>query len=554
MLRRDQATYSPLKMKKSYRSHPVLTMAFKLFVDFERAPPVSPEVADPTLSGDRPAGISAEMTAALDAFVKHVFEQGSVSKNVFNATKWIVPCREMDHIPEVDGVRDVSQIKYFVGHYDWQSLLTELVEFQETSGKECCLYLVPVCGQAFQEGDRTDVTYNSFIAPADAPPFMHLMGRIPAEEGDDVDEELNGATDMAVFKTLDELQLEWSDLTSFTKEQFDIIEKSVDVKILAPTRNFVTSFSTFAKDSHALEVWYDITMLNFYPTIPVPLGEDGKLESFPLILLPSIECTPPSYKRLIALCNKINDAFSSVIDGERVRVIREVTNYWQFPPIDIPEAFLEFANEGGAIPKGSTTFNAMFAQHFKDTREFIIDHILDKYLHLKRSSDDFEEWKGAPIEIDEELEKWDAAMVFRLMHQPGKEEWTVTFAELKKEIALWFPGLDDKAKIIERYNEFKVVVSEAFQKVLNRDDIKAYMKICKEDNADAARHEWLKAYTQKKTAFCLWPTVYRVNQVSEVDTNDILAKMENEHVKHLHVTVPALNAYARVLPPREGHM
>jgi hypothetical protein len=329
----------------------------------------------------------------------------------------------------------------------------------------------------------------------------------------------------------------------FTEQQFPELKRGVDVFILAPSRDFKTSLAKMVKDKpQEFSDWFDTTMANFLPVIPGSTTNDGQISRVPAVLINPIEATPRKYKQLIDLVAKVNRRFTFF--GQIP--IKNVVKYWQFTPRDMQEAILEYAT--GGIRPNSANFNRLFVQQYKMTREFIIDDILGSYLKIKRASNDFEEWHDAPIEIEEEMEKYDDKIQFMLVRETDKDEWTAIFQEFKSELCFWF----DKKNAVECWNEFKEVIGGVLDKELAATGFQQFLKVSKESNSEEGLgKDWLKLYEDGKALFCMWPTIYGVAGVLHGGEKDgVLEGMERDLLLHVHMSIPESRGV--VLPPRKS--
>ena len=502
----------------------------QLFLDFEKNPPVSAAIVIPNGATPEDAA-KPEVKQALEAFLDQNLNSKSLSTKILHATKWACLERSFDMLPG-DDQKDVSKISWFVGNYDWEHLVSEAVELGETMEKEIEIYLVPMLGQSAQGSDRVELTYNAFVTPKGVPPFSYLTERLPMEESPDVDVELYKASDPASYVPLTDLRLEWADIMKFTKEEFEFLEdKKIEVKILRPTKDFQTSFAKFySEDKEKFQVWYDTAMSNFMPLIPGPMTEDGHMATgWPSFVLQPIECTPPSYKKLLALWGQL---------AEKVGKPCDLLKYWQFGPADLEKPAADFAKEM-AIPKNSVVFNNLFFHQYELVRQSICEDILKDFLNIMRPDDEIDMWRGAPEDIDKELERWDGRVKMMLMYQKNKDELAPLFAELKEEVSKWFTK--DNAR--DRYNEFKETITEVLTKLLSTPSFAEYLKIFKAENETAERRQWLELYDQSKTLFCLWPTIYSVVPARNGEENPMLAQAEKEHLLHLHMSIPATRGH-----------
>ena len=506
----------------------------QLFLHFERNPPAPPGIVLP--EGYEPAEAQTpEVKAALEAFIDQNLDSDSLSTKICNATTWAVLERPFEGLPGGDK-KDVMELEWFIGNYDWEHLVAQAIDFANTTEQTAEIYLVPVLGQSCQAGVRHELTYNAFVCGTGIPPFTHIFQRLPRPPEESPDLELLAKSDPPSYVSLQDVKLEWADLMTFTKEQFEILEdKKIAVKILRPTKDFQTSLSTFYANTEEFNIWYDTTMSNFLPLIPSPMTEDGKMAAgWPSLLLQPIECTPPSYKKLVELCNKINDKLSREVDGERVNAIKNVIKYWQFGPNELQDAADEFGADM-CIPKGSKAFNALFFQQYEIVRQFICEDILGGFLNIMRPPEMVDEWKGAAADIDEELEKWDGRVLMTFMVHPAKDELLPVMKEMKEEIAGWF-GRDNA---ITHYNEFKQVVTESMKELMDSPAFQDYLKIFKSENESTERKKWLEMYREGKVLYCLWPTIYSVVGVRKGgEQNSELAAAEKKHMLHLHMSIP----------------
>ena len=442
----------------------------QVFTDFNKNQPCKKEVIVPSEDYFKDKS-PEEIAQARELLVEQLYGPQAVSKDaisqqIISKTSWVVLLR---HLPEVEGKKDANQYIWFAGHYEWDELVHKVLEAEKFKKTDAplAIYLVPTIGQSDQLSIRHELTYNAFISPSGLVPFNHLVQRHFTPRNQEEDQELYSKGDPCSFPTLDSLHLGWERLMQFTSEHFDFLdaEQSIDVFILKPHRSFQASFKKFYMENpEKMEEWYDVAVLNFLPLIPYPT-KDGKYTRFPLVMIDPIEVTPPSYTELINLCLKINEQFYIVKDDERVGNIRNIIKYWQFDSNSIVDELVIFANNGNSIPAASPEFNSLFFDQLKNAKYFIIDEIFDRYLHIKRASDDYEMLKDAPKEVDEELEKYDTTIKMRLLHENKaiKDEYAPIFAELKRKIIFWF----DKGNLATIYNEFKAAITTAMTAIIN---------------------------------------------------------------------------------------
>jgi hypothetical protein len=85
---------------------------------------------------------------------------------------------------------------------------------------------------------------------------------------------------------------------------------------------------------------------------------------------------------------------------------------------------------------------------------------------------------------------------------------------------------------------------------LEIDSIRQYLEISGRENAEAERHRWLKLCAGGQTLYCLWQTVYALQEVIHAgEKNELLVQMEQEILRHAHLTLPETKV--QVLPPRK---
>ena len=487
---------------------------------------------------------------------EQLYSKDSLSKQIVSNTNFVILLR---NLPETEDSRDANNFVWFAGHYLWNELVQKVIELETYNETEnpLAIYLVPTIGQSDQLSKRHELTYNAFISPTGQVPFSHLVQRHKREEDPNRDDELFSKSDICTFPTLNSLYLDWEKLMEFTNEQFEFLEPSkiIDVFILKPTKAFQTSFKKiYSQDPQKIEEWYDTVVLNFLPLIPYPT-KDEKLTQIPLVLIDPIETTPSSYTKLISLIDEINDQFSMKMGGETVRAIRNIIRYWQFDPTSIAEELVIFANNDHQIPKSSPEFNNLFFSHLATTRYFIVDDILGKYFGVKRKSEDFEMYKDAPCEVDEELAKYDNSARFKLARKSAevKEKFTEVYRELKEIIIFWF----DKANLAALYNEFKVSITNAMNEILSSESMTEYLRISSEENHIRGRNQWLSNYydiqNKNPLLYCLWPTVYLENGVlHEGEANPILENFEKSILRNVSTNTTLPETRGKPIPPKES--
>jgi len=505
-----------------------------LITDFKKNIPASPYIIRPfedSLPKDD------ETKAAREQLIDQVFGAESVSIDIVNETRFVVLLRPLEYLPTVDDKKNVHGFDWFVGHYDWKSLLTKLLEYSSSndSGVSYAIYLVPTLGQSLQGSKRHDLTYNAFITPSNEPPFTQLIQRLPTPElKPDEDLELHQKSDPIVFRTLESLDLEWKKITTFTKEKFEMLDSlSVDVFVFSPTRRMMTQINKLTDQE--FESWYDVVIGNFLPVIPNPTNADGTLQTVPLIIIDPIECTPPHYKDLVTAVQSVNAAI-----GGEVSAIPNLIKYWQFAPLQIADAITIFINNDG-IPQKSPEFNNLFVEQFIVAREFIVDEIFSSLLKIKRTDEDEppSTWKGSQAEIDWELDFFDARAKKLFGSKP---EAMTALSKLKELIPFWF----DRDCLPVIYGEFKDAITNALKQSITTQAFSSYLKISKEENSRPNRNTWLKSYFNNEVSFCMWPTVYQCSY--DEKSNHLLVEMEKELLIHAHLSIPGMKG--KILPPK----
>jgi len=290
-----------------------------------------------------------------------------------------------------------------------------------------------------------------------------------------------------------------------------------------------------------LALWYDTVMANFLPLIPVAADGEGKISEFPLEITDPIECTIPSYTKLMATVNKINQ----VIGGEE-RAIKNTMNYWQFTPAGISYALKEFINNKNEIPQASKEFNELFIEMLTASREFIVDDIFADFLKIKRklvpdNPDDPEErdiaeepamWHGSQAEIDWEMDFFDAKAKKFYGKRPEVIE---VLNELRDQIPSWF-----ERRPTDLYAEFKIRIKEELIKMINQPQVVEYMERFKEQNSNVQRSLWLQEVQNRNAMYTLWPTVYQVTGLVDSDpAHPLLEKIDEDIKTNAHVAIPA---------------
>ena len=520
----------------------------QIITDFEKHVPASVEVLAPD-EKDAPKRETPEYKAAYQALIDQIFSKESLSKDIISKTHFVILYR---NLPEIDGTRDVNNFHWFAGHYQWDELIKRVTQQEVNIGQKMAVFLVPTLGQSDMLSIRHELTYNAFIAPETQPPFEYIVQRHVLLEDENVDQELFKKSDTCTFPSLNQMGLEWEKLTEFTNEKFPNLDHSIPVFILKLSKSFQTSFKAMYKSTpDKIEEWYDTVLKNFLPLIPYPLN-DGKFTKIPLELIDSIEATPPCYHKLIELVTQINEQFSSTepLTQEKVSAIQNVIKYWQFEPNSINEELVIFANNNNSIPVGSPEFNKLFFNQLSIVKYFIIDEIFGRYLGFKRAGD-FEMYKDAPSEIEEEIEIYDNSIKKGLLFapQPIKDKFTPIFEELKKEIEFWF----DKANLNKIYGEFKEAISRSMIEILQSDSMKEYIKISNEENS--TKHEWLDQYydfSRDSLLYCLWPTIYSnsLGVLHEGEPNSILKEVESSILKNVSTNSTIPEARGKPIPPK----
>ncbi|OHS98855.1 hypothetical protein TRFO_01940 [Tritrichomonas foetus] len=520
----------------------------QIFTDFAKNIPVSVEALAAT-DEEVSKRETPEYQNARRHLIDQIFSKETLSKTIIEKTNFVVLLR---NLPEVNGSRDAHNFAWFAGHYRWDDLVSKTLDIQisNESGVPYAIYLVPTIGQSDQLSIRHELTYNAFISPAGQVPFNHLVRRHQREPEENVDEELFSKSDICTFPTLESLNLNWEKLMDFTNEHFEI-EQPIEVYILKPTQSFITSFKrNYESSPDTLEEWYATVVLNFLPLIPYP-APNGQFSKLPLVLIDPIETTPPCYNRLISLVDKINDQFSTRLFNERIRAIKGVIKYWQFDPNSISEELVLFANNNNSIPERSPEFNKLFFDHLSTTKYFIIDEIFGNYMKIKRSSDDYEMYKDAPAEIEEEIEAYDNKVNFMLTHvqESVRNEFLPIFQQLKQEAEFWF----DRKNLAQIYGEFKVAITKAMTEMLQTPSMLEYIQISKQENEK--RPKWLEQYydiSGTPLVYCMWPTIYQNNAgvLHQGDKDPVLVSVEECILKNVSTNSTLPEVRGKPIPPK----
>jgi hypothetical protein len=373
------------------------------------------------------------------------------------------------------------------------------------------------------------------------PPFTELCERRESEKEDaSVDEELFKKSDPITYKSLQALGLEWKDVYTFDGKNVEGLEDfTIKMYMLTATSQTISNVKRMSEKELAL--WYDTVMANFLPLIPVAADGEGKISEFPLEITDPIECTIPSYTKLMATVNKINQ----VIGGEE-RAIKNTMNYWQFTPAGISYALKEFINNKNEIPQASKEFNELFIEMLTASREFIVDDIFADFLKIKRklvpdNPDDPEErdiaeepamWHGSQAEIDWEMDFFDAKAKKFYGKRPEVIE---VLNELRDQIPSWF-----ERRPTDLYAEFKIRIKEELIKMINQPQVVEYMERFKEQNSNVQRSLWLQEVQNRNAMYTLWPTVYQVTGLVDSDpAHPLLEKIDEDIKTNAHVAIPA---------------
>jgi hypothetical protein len=511
----------------------------QLFPNFKQNPPnTSPFIIHPY--DDEPA-TDEETKNALRLLNKQIFKAQTVSRDMIYDTKFIVLLRPLELLPKVKDQKSIYGFDWFVGHYDWNMVISKTMELQEKFTVKLSIFLVPTLGQCIQGSNRFELTYNAFIAPDKMPPFTELIERKESEaEGKEVDEELFKKSDPIEYKSLQSLGLEWRDAYKFDEKNVEGLKDfTIKVYMLTATSQMMTNIKRMGENDLAL--WYDTVMANFLPLIPVASDGEGKISEFPLEITDPIETTIPSYTKLMATVHKINE----VIGGEE-RAIANTMNYWQFTPAGISYALKEFINNNIEIPQSSKEFNELFVEMLTASREFIVDDIFASFLTIKRKlvpddPDDPEErdiaeepamWRGSQAEIDWEMDFFDEKANKLYGKRPEVIE---VLNELKEQIPSWFQG-----KPVALYEEFKIRIKEELIKMLSQPQVVQYMERFKEQNQNVQRNIWLREVQSRNAMFTLWPTVYQLTGLVDSDpANPLLEQIDTDIKTGAHVAIPA---------------
>lgn len=184
-----------------------------------------------------------------------------------------------------------------------------------------------------------------------------------------------------------------------------------------------------------------------------------------------IDATPVSWKNVMKIVHRINEKFTSMnfLTKQKETPIKNLKSVWAFNPKDIESAISAFVENDGIPPK-SKDFQKLFFEEFDEARNALMDEIIDAYMQIKRKSDSFDEFRDAPIEIDEEIEKWDSRATLMMR---GFPEWVEVLKELKTAVARWY----SKANCAEIYkDEFQPVITASLKKFLASSKGAAYKK------------------------------------------------------------------------------
>jgi hypothetical protein len=509
----------------------------QLFPNFKQNPPnKSPFIVHPY--DDEPAK-DDETINALRLLNKQIFKAQTVSRDIINETRFIILLRPLDLLPKINDQKSVYGFDWFAGHYDWNTLIQKTMQLQEKFTTKLSIFLVPTLGQCIQGSNRFELTYNAFIAPDKMPPFTELCERKEGEQEEKVDEELFKKSDPITYKSLQSLGLEWKDVYTFDGKNVEGLQDfTIKMYMLSATSQMISNVKRMSEKD--LAIWYDTVMANFLPMIPVAADGEGKISEFPLEITDPIECTIPSYTKLMQTVTKIN----AVIGGEE-RAIKNTMNYWQFTPAGISYALKEFINNKNEIPVGSKEFNELFIEMLTASREFIIDDIFAEFLKIKRKLaeevDDPEDrdvaeapamWHGSQAEIDWEMDFFDEKAKKFYGNRPEVIE---VLNELKEQIPSWF-----ELKPIALYAEFKDRIKEELIKMITQPQVVQYMDRFKEQNQNVQRNLWLQEVQNRNAMYTLWPTVYQVTGLVDSDpANPLLEKIDEDIKTNAHVAIPA---------------
>lgn len=452
-----------------------------------------------------------EVDAACKALVDIVFNHDSLSRKIAYATDWAMIARPLSGLPELNGHKDVNGFPWFVGHYDW-SAIEEAVGDKE----DAAVYLVPSLGQSIQTSRRHELVYNAFICTKGQPPFTHLIQRLPTvEEEKDVDEELFHRSDPIVIKSIDEFDMEWAELEEFKFGKAPVF-------IFRPNRRFRTGLADMPQND--FELWFDCMMGNFLPMIPFPKVNGSELKDIPLVMIDTVVATPPSYNELIERVQKVN---ALIPEGEKN--IKNIIKFWQHDSVMIHKAFVEFAN-AGEIPNKSPSFNNLFFEQLKITREFIIDDIFKGYLGIERPDEEEKTYfRGMQSECYWELDELDLEGMKTIKGKELKE----AVVELRKSIDLWF----DRQSIQKLYDEYKQVITDSINAQLKSPGLAEYIRVNNEDASSETRNKWLEEFHEGKNILILWPTVYTCNPEPPNERLELLEAIDKDVIAHSHSNI-----------------
>lgn len=276
-----------------------------LFLDFETNLPAENYIFKP-LATEEPN--DEETLNSRKKFISHVFSESSISREIIYKTEWAIIARPLSCLPESDGKKTVQKYNWFAGFYDWNSVFEKLIALSSDFKSEFSIYIVPSLGQSIQTSNRFELVFNVFISPTELPPFSNVILRLPSEEKqDEGDDELLRKYDPCYIKTLDSQQMEWSLEIEKTSQDLSLdFNQTIKFFLLKPTKSFRTGLTRMEEGE--FEIWYDCMMSNFLPLIPFPPGPDGLIRKLPLVLIDSIEATPPKYSTLIQKILEFNNS------------------------------------------------------------------------------------------------------------------------------------------------------------------------------------------------------------------------------------------------------
>lgn len=473
-----------------------------------------------------------------------IFRVETISKKVIELTRFVILYKSLEYLPKINEKSSINGYSWFVGHYDWRSLLIDFLDFRKKhSERECVIYMVPIMGQAVQGSERYDLTYNAFFAFKDMQPFDKLIKRVNRPDEEQVqDEELDKLPDYVKVTSFSDLGLEWSNDFTFDRSNVpDLDDAIINVYFLNTRRGFRKQLA--AMSEHDFSVWYDVVMGNFKPFIP-PHLENGIVSALPTYVLESVECTIPIWTELQEAVEKVNNAYK-----DESRCIQNTYKYWQISPGDLRPILLDFITNKNTIVVNED-FKDIFFSLFARSKEFIIEEIFEYTLGIKRTDKDEEPlmWKDSQIEIEIELSDFDEQAQKKFGNQ---QEVLNAILNLKPIVEKFF-DVDYKNHIKGIFNEWKSIMETKLLEKTKSPQFSEFMKAINDDASSEERNNWIKEFEDGKVLYSMWPMVYAYTGTlyPKLGEEQVLKSMDEQIFSGAHIPIPGFHS-GKTLPERK---